>query len=117
MRLCMICGKNIDDLSNHPNAKQCKTCRTVRMNPIIMTHEKYGAEIRAHLDNIGWPVFLRPFSEIKENPNLMATGGRTDRSRHTIFCQPLSEIEHEGYAYRYYSKGSGKTIYKLTKID
>ena len=81
------------------------------------THAKYGDEIRAHLDTIGWPNILKPFSEIKENPGLLLCDGNSTRNRHTIFCQALGLIEYDGYAYRYYSKSNSKTIYKLTKIE
>lgn len=118
MKYCEKCGSPIEDLSHHPKAKLCKTCRGNARKRIV---EKAVAPaiptVKEYLKIHDWPAIVRPRNIVDEHPELYTMfeieegNGRI----YWIVSNALGCITTPS-GERYISPTNKKRVYERTKI-
>lgn len=80
-RQCKKCGGEITDLTAHPRATVCASCRRqIATENLRPSREEDLAVISAHLEHHDWPTYVRAATIIETDPDiLMKLGLRSDQ--------------------------------------
>jgi len=118
-RVCRRCGEEIDDLSRHPWARLCASCRrqigTTNLRP---SREHDIAVISDYLSRHEWPTYARAATIIETEPDILVKLGlRSDqvpRGRWLISQYIPQVCAPQGRRYTKRNHTSFGTTYELT---
>jgi len=75
--MCDRCGGEIRDIGLYPTAKLCAWCRGEVRNPIIRTTLRYGEQVKARVDEMGWPKFIQSKGVLLLYPDVLGVEATT----------------------------------------
>lgn len=118
-RVCTRCGGEIDDLSIHPYALTCETCRAqqrgINISPDL--HDNV-AVLAGHLSRNGWPKYAKAANIISDAPEVldeMGLSGVGHQRAVWLMARCIAKVTTpDGGRYVKYAKSSTGITYVLT---